>query len=174
MNKKPWGLEEKKAAEKRDGGWSKLCLTCESLRPKTEFEVGDELCKHCRGLVNAKQEKTTADKFCHRCVTLKPFTEFYSSGSYCTDCMKELSQEQTLKRYGITMPEYISLFDVQDGRCAICEEEETAVARSGEVKMLSFFTSDHAEGLLCDRCFKKMKPYKHDTGWLLAAAGFLK
>lgn len=59
-----------------------------------------------------------------------------------------------LKRYGLTVPEYLAIYDEQGGVCAICNGPETVVMK-GKIKALSVdheHTTGHVRGLLCQTC----------------------
>ena len=68
--------------------------------------------------------------------------------SYCTPCVSEKMRVKNLEnKYGITIKEYNTLLDAQDGVCAICfgvEKNKLCVDHdhdTGEVR-----------GLLCSKC----------------------
>lgn len=84
---------------------------------------------------------------------------------------------QTLRRYklkvnfGITLEQYGEMLALQDGKCALCKEPETATA-NGRLMELAV-DHDHATGevrsLLCGNCNKGLGNFK-DSPELLAAA----
>lgn len=117
-------------------------------------------------------------RLCSLCRTAKPFTEYYVRASrpgqyqaYCMECADSRRKQrwsndqeyrrrvldQTLrKNYGISAAEYDAMYAAQDGRCAICNEEETAhVGRGRPTNRLAV---DHCHktgkvrGLLCRSC----------------------
>jgi hypothetical protein len=60
-----------------------------------------------------------------------------------------------LSKYGITLSEYQTTLDLQGGKCAICNEGETARSNAGYVKNLAVdhcHTTGEVRGLLCNRC----------------------
>lgn len=63
----------------------------------------------------------------------------------------------------------------QDGRCAICREEETATAR-GRVRSLAV-DHDHetgaVRGLLCSRCNTALGLFRDNPALLLEAIAYL-
>jgi CRISPR/Cas system-associated protein Cas10 (large subunit of type III CRISPR-Cas system) len=69
--------------------------------------------------------------------------------------LRQDRRRKTLKRYGISLEHYDQLFEKQGGLCAICENPERRVSRSGEVKPL-VVDHDHetgrVRGLLCHDC----------------------
>ncbi len=65
--------------------------------------------------------------------------------------------DRNLKRnYGINLDEYLEKFKNQNGVCAICEKEETAInGHSKQIKRLSVdhcHKSENIRELLCNRC----------------------
>lgn len=60
-----------------------------------------------------------------------------------------------LSNYGITLAQYEEMLKTQDGKCAICEQPETSVDRSGSLRSLAVdhcHNSGKVRGLLCSRC----------------------
>jgi hypothetical protein len=80
-----------------------------------------------------------------------------------------------LKAFGITPEEYAAMVVAQDGRCAICREEETATAR-GRVRSLAV-DHDHetgaVRGLLCSRCNTALGLFRDNPALLLEAIAYL-
>lgn len=68
---------------------------------------------------------------------------------------KEARRRKTLKRHGITPEHYASMLKKQNGVCAICENEERRISRSGEIQPL-VVDHNHRTGevrsLLCHDC----------------------
>lgn len=88
----------------------------------------------------------------------------------------EQFQDKQLKRYyGITLLDYMRLFEEQGGVCAICQEPETMTLR-GRVKSLSV-DHDHATGyvraLLCSACNRALGYFRDNERLVQAAADYL-
>lgn len=78
-------------------------------------------------------------------------------------------------KFGITPEEYDALLARQDGACAICGQEETALGRHGEVKLLSVdhnHETGEVRGLLCQRCNIGLGHFLTSEN-LIAAAAYL-
>lgn len=79
------------------------------------------------------------------------------------------------RKYGLTYAEYAEMDMAQDGRCAICDERETATQR-GKVRRLAV-DHNHATGavraLLCQRCNHAIGQMKDDPALLRRAAEYL-
>jgi hypothetical protein len=113
--------------------------------------------------------------------------------SYCKPCVKKYNQ--TVKRdnwakhtpeeraartrkwkikrtYGITVAEYWSMFDAQDGKCAICGSADT-----GRKDCPMPIDHDHRTGinreLLCHQCNTGLGMFGDDPDRLVAAAAYL-
>lgn len=133
-------------------------------------------------------------KRCARCQTVKPVTEFYTSRDrgtpvgYCKPCGKEAhsewlaanaahsreySRRRALRKYGITLEEYMVILESQGGRCAICREAE----RGASHQELLHVDHDHAtgavRGLLCFSCNRAIGYLKDSPERLRAAARYL-
>ncbi len=77
--------------------------------------------------------------------------------------------------FGISLGEYQAIHDAQDGKCAICGDEES-VTRNGKARWLSV-DHDHNDGhirqLLCGRCNAGLGNFLDDPARLRAAADYL-
>lgn len=55
-------------------------------------------------------------------------------------------------RYGLTEPEYLCLFETQDGCCALCETPGTLWPNPGHLKVDHCHETGVVRGLLCTTC----------------------
>ena len=90
----------------------------------------------------------------------------------------EKAAEYTAKwRYGITADGYDRLFSEQNGRCAICNEVESANDRFGRTRVRLSVDHDHLTGriraLLCHRCNTALGNAKDDPALLRQMADYL-
>jgi len=133
-------------------------------------------------------------KICSRCKVSKALSQFYRSSelksgyqNYCKDCKnqrrRELSEKnrehyqayerarQYKRYYGITVEQYDELWQLQDGRCLICNKHQRDCKRSLAV--------DHCHetkvirGLLCDNCNPGLGYFKNSIELLKAAITYL-
>lgn len=154
-------------------------------------------------------------KQCIRCNGIFPLERYYSDKSkkdgktpYCQDCRREKARIQNdknpqlardrarrardrdrlaydLARMGLTKKEYFWLVTEQEGRCAICGEEEALTLPSGEKRRLSV-DHDHKccekkrdicgmcnRGLLCNRCNRMLGMINDDIDLLKEAVNYL-
>lgn len=124
--------------------------------------------------------KNKTHKRCRVCGATKAISEFplksqkRGTGTYisynCNDCAPRMARNRTYKyKYGITLEEYENLFISQDGRCAICKEEQPdmnlAVDHNHE--------TDEIRGLLCDRCNRGIGFMRDNPDLLIKAASYL-
>lgn len=129
----------------------KKCGHCQIVKPREEFTLSrnspdhlDYLCKDCKR-ENGKKYKRSADTF-----------------------------DETLRRFhGIGRAEYETMYNAQEGRCAICGREFARI--SG--KHPACVDHDHATGkireLLCQRCNGALGSIEM-PGFLMKALAYLK
>ena len=95
--------------------------------------------------------------------------------SYRAENRKVLQDKERQRRFGITRNEYAELFHKQNGKCAICQREETAT-RNGTVKSLAVdhcHSSGKIRGLLCADCNTGIGKLKDDVKILQNAIQYL-
>jgi hypothetical protein len=84
----------------------------------------------------------------------------------------EYDRERKLKRYGITSEDYNSIFDAQEGRCAVCGIHQS------ELKKPLFVDHVHStgkiRGLLCHRCNFAIGLFYDNIDNLFNAINYLK
>jgi hypothetical protein len=125
--------------------------------------------------------ETVETKTCKECLHDKPITEFYKFGAktktgfqystYCKSCQTirarrysenpdvrhRIRERALLRNYGLTYVEYQALLELQDNRCAICENEFSDTPHVDHDH-----TSGKVRGLLCDHC-NRMLGYARDN-----------
>jgi len=90
---------------------------------------------------------------------------------------EKLVSKELKKRYGITVTDYQRMFDLQDGKCAICGNAETRVDH--RTKKVSRLAVDHCHKtgqvrkLLCHSCNSSIGAASDDPDRLRAAAEYL-
>jgi len=81
------------------------------------------------------------------------------------------------KRFGISLEDYTSLYEKQNGVCAICQLPEKSVDyRTGEVRSLAVdhcHTKGHIRGLLCSDCNTALGLLKDNPELLIKAAKYV-
>ena len=141
----------------------------------------------------------TKTKVCTKCKADKPLTEYFSRGgmlahlykSRCKSCMQEQRQQwavdnqehlnewrrknwvtakRRLKRRGATQKLYDQLYEIQQGRCALCREPEEKFA---------WLCIDHdhdtgrIRGLLCPNCNRGIGLLRDNADLLRKAAEYI-
>lgn len=131
---------------------------------------------------------------CTKCKGEKEDEEFHrdnsqpsrrNRGAWCKVCQSEVQRAkydkskarwaELFRNYGVTEDEYMEMHVAQDGKCAICSEEEAARYK-GVLKMLSVdhcHNSTKVRALLCDSCNKGLGQFKDNKMLLLAAVAYL-
>jgi len=81
------------------------------------------------------------------------------------------------KRYGITQEQYLVMLAEQDGKCAICGREESALSRSGKIKPLAVdhcHTTGKVRKLLCFNCNNGLGDFNDNVVSLARAIAYVK
>lgn len=83
-----------------------------------------------------------------------------------------------LKKYGISVEEYFSMYDAQNGKCEICGEEEKSIEpKSGNIRKMSV---DHCHetgkvrALLCSHCNSGLGRFKDNIEVMQKAIEYIK
>ena len=91
----------------------------------------------------------------------------------------ERRRSYDLKRFfGISLEEYNTMLEQQDGVCAICGQPETVLNRRTKQPQLLSVDHDHdtgkVRGLLCTRCNTAIGLLQDDPDVLVSALSYLK
>lgn len=119
------------------------------------------------------QQLRKLGQMCTSCGAIKPFTSFPKDNrkgrgyrSWCKECYAE---KTSLRRYGLSKPEFLRLLQSQNFSCAICQgvfHEENR----------PFIDHDHnsnkVRGLLCNHCNLALGLLER-LEWLSAAKKYL-
>ena len=130
-------------------------------------------------------------KRCDTCRIVKPYSEFYASRGLhtvggvtnsCKDCMLVRQRTWYMRRtYGIRLEEYASLYEAQDGKCAICgapgksaASEKTDHKSRGATSGVLVVDHDHetweVRGLLYTSCNWGLGHFQDSTALLRAGS----
>lgn len=156
----------------------KICIKCKLEKSEDSFSKDasskDTLCYYCKECSAVSNKKW--------CIKNKDRITSYEKERYKDN--PDYYRNQCLKyNYGITPEQYASLWDKQNGKCAICLKEETVI-RKGKLRWLSV-DHDHSccpsikscgkciRGLLCQRCNHALGQFKDDLGNLKRAIEYL-
>jgi hypothetical protein len=89
--------------------------------------------------------------------------------------VRNIKNSSLKKSYGMTIDEYESLHDQQNGKCAICGEYETMKIKGITMSLAvdHCHNTGKVRGLLCHHCNKAIGAFKESTDLLLKAAAYL-
>jgi len=178
MSKIPWLLSESELRECRkchedkpvDGGFRVRTLPSGKLWLSTT-------CRDCELAANrAWHQENKRDRSAWRAEHSDKVKKYNKVAySKMTDEQKKLiSRRSTLAKYGLTPEDYQVMFDMQDGKCSVCQRtpEGNGVSRHNLV-----VDHDHDTGqvraLLCDFCNRGLGIFRDDPDLLMHAADYL-
>jgi len=76
--------------------------------------------------------------------------KWYKKARKSKQYINKTRNQQLMKRYGITLEDYNSMFSDQEGKCAVCGKHQTELKRSLAVDHCH--STDTVRGLLCRNC----------------------
>lgn len=121
-------------------------------------------------------EKTLAGttRNCVKCE--ESFTPTIASQKYCSGrCWVSVSRKRKDQLHRVTVPkvQYEVLFELQGGRCAICNTPSGSNNRGDKLSVDHCHTSHQIRGLLCHKCNTALGLFKDDEDRLRAALSYL-
>lgn len=141
---------------------TKICTKCKVRKPLSEFHKGEgrfgkrSYCRTCSTKYNNQWRKKNPEK--HKAQSLKHHHSIRGQNTYYK------------RMYGITIQEYDNLFELQNGKCAIC----------GGTNINRRLSVDHNHktgkfrGLLCHSCNVILGLCKESEKTLLALINYLR
>lgn len=89
--------------------------------------------------------------------------------------LPEVRSRQYQRYYGITVEQYDSLFEKQNGKCAICFQSETRILRGKLTRLCVDHNHDDGtvRGLLCSNCNAGVGRFQDDPERILKAYEYL-
>lgn len=82
------------------------------------------------------------------------------------------SLKQKLRKYGMSLDDFIAMLDAQDHQCAICHEHHDEVERGLYID--HDHTTGKVRGLLCHRCNAGIGFFRDSVQYLEDAAEYLR
>lgn len=160
----------------------KRCLICDELKPLSEFHHSKNKpdgyrndCKECRK-IGRKVDICSLKMRCYTCNVLKDKNEdnFHVSKKskfgfrrLCKECHKVSQRTIHLSnRYNLTIDEYNNMFDKQDGKCLICNNNDKLFVDHNHL-------NGEIRGLLCNTCNGGIGYLKEDINILLNSIKYL-
>ena len=128
-----------------------------------------------------------ATKICPMCNIEKDVYEFGFQGpyvkGYCKPCANNYKRspgqidktrmntrrKDFKKKYSITPEDYDKIYDLQNGRCAICSKEQEKYTLAVD----HCHDSNQIRGLLCQQCNVGIGMFNNEPSLLIQAAGYL-
>ena len=156
------------------GGWSPLCYWHRLMRVSMDAQIR-EADRRLTAVTDPHRvrvleaEWPSGERWCSGCQNFVPL--FYCTGSRCKACSARAARDgHRLRTYGQTPDDHAKLVRAQDGRCAICRNDQRIKAKATD--------HDHktgaVRGLLCQRCNHDLLGAAFDSiKILLAAASYL-
>jgi len=184
---------------------TKRCGRCKGIYPLSAFyhnrRERDGLagsCKTCFATFYEGRQIAVLEKRCPRCGETKTAAHFAKDGksrdglySHCRDCHSIIGkqryeqdraksrQRSITRRYGLSSEAYDSLWDSQNGRCAICDKVLMVRLLSGRGVARDAPVIDHdhdtgrVRGILCNPCNTGIGGLQHDPAILARAIRYL-
>jgi hypothetical protein len=172
----------------------KQCTKCLKQKPYSDFHkkrsVGDGHAYHCKACVRDYDLKENDSKrvyprkekdgliHCRKCEQYLDKSKFWGKLTYCKDCSKLVGHSGNLKKFGLTVEDYIDLEKSQNGVCAICKDPEMNKRRLS-VDHNHFCCPNSGScgkcirGLLCSNCNTFLGNAKDNVQILQAAIDYL-
>src|SRR6516225_1448743 len=110
-----------------------------------------------KAIVNRSNRKRRADP--KKIIEIRDYQAKYRERN-----RHELSAKERERTFGISHTEYATLYNKQNGRCAICKKYETQM-RNGKIKSLAVdhcHSTGRIRGLLCSACNQAIGKFGDD------------
>lgn len=142
--------------------YMKTCLECNETKPLEQFPKAGAgryrpRCKICYNTYQAVQRNKPERKAKIQRSWKEASARYYST---------ERRRNKTLRQYGLDESKYNEMYDAQNGKCAICEENLRLVVdhchESGKIR-----------GLLCNQCNIGLGVFQDNVDRLEAAVLYL-
>lgn len=172
----------------------KTCTKCQILKNFSEFHkkrsVKDGHAHWCKACVKEYDKKEHDPKrvfpqkqngeliHCRKCEQYLDKSKFWNGLTYCRECSKLVGHSGNLKKYGLTVENYIDLEKSQNGVCAICKNPEMNKSRLSVDHDHSCCPGHRScgkciRGLLCSNCNTFLGNAKDNIDILQAAIQYL-
>lgn len=127
-------------------------------------------------------------RWCSKCKQFQPVERFSTDPGrgglqrVCKDCAnayqkkwyaqnrEAIALRKRALQHGITVEQYQEMFEAQEGRCAICGEEDPS---SAGLNVDHCHTSGRVRSLLCGPCNRGLGQFRDDPHLLRLAASYL-
>lgn len=155
----------------------RVCCGCKKWKQWDKFNKATggfnghrSRCSSCDGAVSAKWKETSNYYQNNREEILK-----YKRESYCPIAKKNYDLQ---KKYGITLDDFMEMFEDQNGKCKICSRDVKKFSTSKSKQDAAVVDHDHTtglvRGLLCHSCNRAIGLFNDEYAILLKAAEYIK
>ncbi len=103
---------------------------------------------------------------CSYCYKDKKVSDFSKASSICRECHRRINLK---KYYGISLTEYNKMYDLQEGKCFICDKQ----VERYKLAVDHNHTTKRVRKLLCHNCNVLIGHAKEDTEILTKAISYL-
>lgn len=116
------------------------------------------------------RKKSGRASICKECASVQSNIYYHTAGANYDSAKR---RKKVVEAYGITLDDYDTMYQEQEGCCKICGIEEKYVSKNR-------FHIDHCHetggvrGLLCSQCNKGLGMFKDNADFLLEAAKYIK
>ena len=173
----------------------KTCTKCSNLKNFSEFHkkssVKDGYAHWCKSCVREYDQREHDDKrvfaikekegkiHCRRCERYLDKSNFYNKLTYCKECSSSIGHKHNIKRFGITVDQYLEIEKSQNGVCAICKKPEQnkkrlSIDHDHRCCNGAFSCGKCIRGLLCSNCNTFLGNAKDSIDTLQNAITYLK
>lgn len=154
----------------------RVCCGCKVYKPWAEFNkaTGGYLgkrsrCRICDGAVSAKWKEDTQYYQTHREEILQ-----YKRDSYCPVAKKNYDLQ---KKYGITLDDFMGMYEHQNGCCKVCKQAVEKFSTSKQKQDAAVVDHCHVtgkvRGLLCQTCNRALGLLNDDLQLIRRLAEYL-
>lgn len=151
---------------------SNECAEIAKLRRKKNSREyhREKSAKHRLKKGQAVRPKSWDDQGRRRCPWGDHFVDLSEfKGGYCNNCRPLSQRDNSLRRkYGITLDDYVEMWNSQNGECAICQEKKS------RLDVDHCHETGRVRGLLCMRCnYNLLGCVKDDVNIIRRAVEYL-
>lgn len=167
-------------------GELKLCRPCSTWKMKSEFARDSRIksglssrCKSCNRSTAKKHREANPGLHASQVAVWRQLNPSYGREYYEANIERLRKAgiiSNRMRQFGISDDQYLSMWESQNGQCAICKNPETARYVDGKVKNLAVdhcHSSKKVRKLLCQRCNTALGSFKDDPELLRAAINYL-
>lgn len=151
---------------------TKQCSICKEIKPLSQFSfkvnIGRYNC-YCKPCCSEKAKQWKRDNPNYFKERVKNDPEYYRK--YRQKYGQAKKSRSLLRKYGISIRGYNDLFDLQEGKCAVCGTHQSVL--SGKLVIDHDHTTGKLRGLLCTTCNTAIGMLKDNPQLAISLANYL-